>query len=562
MMLRCKIALALLLSACFSFSLAAQQIRSIKTLVSVSRDGSAELTQFWDVNVVSGTEFYIPVSNLDHMDISNLRVSENGVDFISDGENWDVKRSASQKAGRCGIVRKKDGLELCWGQGKYGDHLWTVKYRIKGLVQAYPDYDGFNYMFVNPGMIAAPQYVRVEIVNASGTGKWTSEKVRVWGFGSHGEINLTDSGSIVYESTRPFSRKSSVICLVRFDKGILSPVVTHRDKTFENLADRALEGSEYKNAEKEKVNWLGFLFVFFMVVVPIGYVIFVFICKISGHKYKKSMFGKTKIDGWYREAPLKGKLPAAYYVLRSGMRFDLSEKNEAGIVGTYFLKWIMEKIVTVIPDSRNHDRLNLEFKDLEHVFDDECENKIYRTAIEAAGSNHILEANELEKWAKKHEEAMISLPKAVADDGFAWMFAQHYMKGVGKSTEEGRKEAAHVIEFKNFLKEFTLSNERGVSEVGLWKTYLIYAQMFGIADKVASQFKKLYPEQFTEFAQDMGISDLVLYNTIRMNNRISSRSYMRALEKKASKSADGLGGGTSFGGGRGFSGGGFGGGSR
>ena len=561
--MRClKITLALLAAAFFSFVLNAQEIRSIDIKVSLFPDGSAELTQLWDVNVISGTEFYVPVGNLEHMDINNLRVSENGVDFISDGENWDPGRSALQKAGRCGIVRTKDGLELCWGQGTYGAHLWTVKYHIDGLVQGYPDFDGFNYKFVNPGMFAAPQYVRIEIRNAQGAGKWTSDKVRVWGFGSRGSINLTDSGSIVYESSSPFSSKSSVICLVRFEKGLFSPAVVHRDRTFENLADKALKGSEYLDAEKEDVNCFRLFVLLLIVFIPVVYVIFVLICKLSGHEYKKSMFGKSKIDGWYRAVPLEGKLPAAYYVLRNGMRFGLGEKTEAGIIGTYFLKWIMEKVVAVLPDNRHPDRLNIEFKDLEHVFEDKCENKIYQIAIEAAGSNHILETNELEKWAKKHENSMTSIPEAVANDGYAWMFAQHYMKGIDSTNEEGRKEAVHVIEFRNFLKEFTLSNERVASEVGLWKTYLIYAQMFGIADKVASQFKKLYPQQFSEFAGDLGMSDVILYNTIRMNNSIARMSYMRALEKAASKSARGLGGGTSFGGGGGFSGGGSGGGSR
>ena len=111
-----------------------QQIRDIDETVVLHRDGSAEVTQVWDVNVVSGTEFYLPFDHLGPLDITDLQVSEGGVPFVSEGDGWDTDRSREQKRGRCGIVRKPDGVELCWGQGDYGDHVWTVSYSVKGLV--------------------------------------------------------------------------------------------------------------------------------------------------------------------------------------------------------------------------------------------------------------------------------------------------------------------------------------------------------------------------------------------------------------------------------------------
>ena len=102
------IILLLGLSAAF-----AQQVRNIDETVLIRPDGSAEITQVWDVNVISGTEFYLPFDHLGPMDISDLRVSEGELTFVAEGDGWDTDRSRDQKRGRCGIVRKRDGVELC-----------------------------------------------------------------------------------------------------------------------------------------------------------------------------------------------------------------------------------------------------------------------------------------------------------------------------------------------------------------------------------------------------------------------------------------------------------------
>jgi uncharacterized membrane protein len=99
-------------------------------------------------------------------------------------------------------------------------------------------------------------------------------------------------------------------------------------------------------------------------------------------------------------------------------------------------------------------------------------------------------------------------------------------------------------------------------EVGLWKDYLVFAQLYGIADKVAEQFQKLYPKEFQELSQSVGMDPNMMQRTIRLNNMTTTSAMNRATSKYQAGSIKGTGGHTSFGGGGGFSGGGFGGGSR
>ena len=540
-----------------TFAVSAQSIRDLDIRAEIAADGSARITQVWDVTVVDGTEWYVPVSNLGKMTLRDFTVSENGETFINEGNRWDVDRSLAQKAGRCGIVEKRNGVELCWGKGTYGAHVWTAQFTLTGLVQSFSDADGFNFQFVNPGLSSAPQHVKVTLVNRTGGPAWTYDNTRVWGFGSYGDINVKDDGTIVYESLEPFSYDSSVIALVRFEKGLFSPTVS-RDMTFDELKEKALEGSSYgeKDPEETFLRWLFGL----LLAGGLFATIRAAVLSALGYKYKKSMYGKTKITEWYRNTPVKGNLFAASYILDNGWRFTgaASSKN---LIGAFFLKWILNGDVKLHPDPKNSKRVNLAFSP-EAEFSDDAEASLYRMALEASGGNMLLEAGEFEKWSEKHYKQMIAWPDRAKSAGKSFLIGQHYFQKGDTMNADGAVEACHVVEFKNFLQDFTLSKERGAAETGLWKDYLVFAQLFGIADKVASQFQKLYPKEFQELAQNTGVDPNVMMRTIRLNNTMTTAAMTRAVGKYQAGSIKGTGGHTSFGGGGGFSGGGFGGGSR
>ena len=538
------------------FAVHAQSIRDLDIRAVLQPDGSARVTQVWDVSVVRGTEWYIPIDNLGKMSVTDLSVSENGQPFVSEGNRWDVDRSLEEKTGRCGIVEKRNGVELCWGQGSYGPHVWTAEFTVHGLVQAFSDADGFNFMFVNPSLVAPPQHVKITLVNGTGGPEWTYDNTRVWGFGSYGDINVED-GAIVYESLEPYSDGSSAIILTRFEKGLFQPEVA-RDMSFDELREKAMKGSSYGENDKEETffKWLmallfgGALFASLRAAV----------LQALGYKYKKSMYGKTKITEWFREAPMGGNLFASSYVLDNGWRFagPASSKN---LIGALFLRWILDGKVKVVPDPDKPKRVNLAFTPgLE--FEDDVEGALYRMALEASGGNLLLESGEFEKWSERHYKQFLAWPDRAKARGRSYLHEKNYLQHTSTTNKDGQEQACRVVEFKNFLNDFTLSKERGAVEVGLWKDYLVFAQLYGIADKVAEQFQKLYPKEFQELSQAVGVNPNDMMRTIRLNNMTTTSAMNRAVSKYQAGSIKGTGGHTSFGGGGGFSGGGFGGGSR
>ena len=141
------------------------------------------------------------------------------------------------------------------------------------------------------------------------------------------------------------------------------------------------------------------------------------------------------------------------------------------------------------------------------ISDDEVEQDLFHYARVASGDNLVLEKGEFEKWSTKNYNKVTAWPTRAQAHGKNWFHQKGYILRASTCTADGAKEACHVIEFKNFLKDFTISDQRVASEVKLWKDYLVFAQLFGIAEKVAEQFKRLYPAEFAEVAQQTGMND-------------------------------------------------------
>ena len=139
-----------------------------------------------------------------------------------------------------------------------------------------------------------------------------------------------------------------------------------------------------------------------------------------------------------------------------------------------------------------------------------------------------------------------------------------------KYTDEGKAQARKVVGFKNFLNDFTLSSQRETFEAQLWKEYLVYAALFGIADKVAGQLKDIDPSFFREtFAYDASMLPQLLSTSRAFASAVSSAAWRGTPVSSSSssggssyRSSHGYGGHSSRSGGGGFSGGGRGGGGR
>ena len=309
---------------------AGPRLNDLNIRVELCPNGDARITEVRQMSIDSeGTECYIVLGNLNGSKVTDLQVTdETGAQFENIG-SWDIDRSRSWKEGKCGIVSKHDGYELCWGLGQSGSRTYTTSYVVTNLLRGYSDADGFNYMFVAEGMKPRPSHVKVTIVpegaaesidvvaDSTAVG-FTEDNAAIWGFRYRGDVRFQD-GAIVAESSEPFTSGSALIVMARFNKGMFSPAVTS-DKSFESVEQEAFEGSDYSLDDGTSI-WeligLAILFIFLPLLLFFGYLYYVW-------RARKKV---TKNLLWYRDIPANGNLQWANDVQNAYKYFNTDYNN-------------------------------------------------------------------------------------------------------------------------------------------------------------------------------------------------------------------------------------------
>ena len=531
-------------------------VRDIDITLDLHADGSAAVTEVWDVSATSGTEWYLVRENLGKIRIYDLSVTDETGRVYTNIGSWDIHRSLQQKAGKCGIVQKDDGCELCWGIGSYGDHTFTASYTMSNVIEGYSDYDALHLQLVSPELSSAPQHVKVTVRSDT---PFSTINTRLWGFGFPGTAEFQD-GQLVMESSSPLKRDQSVILLLRLNKGIYAPAVNHSEE-FSTRLEQAMDGASYEDDnDADEATWLEKLLSMLMVFVSvIGWFLFPLLAVIGSHFHnrKKVLGCKLSEVSWCRDIPCKGNLLEADYIL--GALGEDKQKNT--VAGAMILRMIWGGNLRVSKDDR--DRIEISFNDAASQEKlSQSEKDLYAMLKEASGSDVILQHNEFSKWSSRHTSRVNEWVSQVKSEGRTQMGADGYIRA-SKFTESGQAEARKVVGFKKFLNDFTIIGERASQEVALWNDYLVFATLYGIADKVAKELKDINPQAFEQMmVYDYNTMNDVVRLTRSMANSITNARVQNLSGGSFSPSRGGFGGFTSIGGGGGFSGGGFGGGSR
>jgi len=553
-----KKALALLITAVLSSTAVfaiSPAIRSIDIDVVLKNDGSALVTEKWDICATQGTEWYLVKDNMAGMEISDLNVEEAGKEFVNIGR-WNIDASMAQKAGKCGVISKRNGYELCWGIGEYGDHQYTISYFVSNMVIGMSDYDKLHFQFVSPGLSSRPKDVKLSI--SAEDFAIGGDNSRLWGFGFIGEDGFED-GKAIYRSTERFQEESSVIALMRFDKGLFNPQLT-KDESFDNSLNKALEGSDFSGKDNSPLAaFLGLLSALWPLLAIMAVGIF---SSVKKGVDKKKFFGVKKMSDitWSRDIPFNGNLLESEYVLSVA---GLSKKKNQ-IAGAMILRMIDQGQLTVNTDEKGKVEISFnEDADLSKM--SESGRKLFQMMKEASGSDMILQDKEFSRWSSKHVDTVNAWANHLLLEAQENLSEQKLSISHKSLTEKGQEEARKVIGFKKFLEDFTLVDERKSVEVTLWKDYLVFAALYGIADKVAKELRDINPEAYQQsMPYDYYTTRNVIYMTDNLSRSITNAvAAKKAAEARAvAKAMEGFGGRSSFGGGGGFSGGGFGGGSR
>lgn len=522
----------------------ANTLNSVKMDIFVDDNGDANVTEIWDYTVNSGTENYHSFKNIGNSEFTNLRVSDENTNytFLS---SWNVNASFDSKAYKCGIHEVSDGVELCWGISSYGRHTYTLNYTITNFVSELDDCQMIYWGLIPSGNSKGSVYIKIH------SNFNYDFETPVWGYGNYGGTCYVYDGYIEMQSDGKLDSDEYMTILAKFPLGTFN-TSNVLNKDFNYYYEMAEDGStDYSSSSVLNDISVIFpiLFFFFIIVMTVGF---------ADSRVSTFNFGKTgnkvpKDIPLYRDIPCKGDIFRAYFVADS---YKLLKKK-TDFLGAIFLKWLKEN------------RISIEKQEVGKIFkkEDTCiilkndssflnehEEALYKM-IKEASKDEILQEKEFEKWCSRNYSKILNWFDKILDserdllvsEGIIELQEVPVMKVFKKKkyvvNDSLMEEAKELAGLKKFLEEFTLIKEREPIEVNLFEDYLIFAQILGIAKKVASQFKKLYPEIIESYNYDF--DDIFLIYAIS-NSGISSANTARSRAESYSSG----GGGFSSGGGR------------
>ena len=545
----------------------ATSISNIDMNIYVDKYGNAYVEEIWDAYVTEGTEGWHPYYNLGNSVISDLSVIMDGEQYTTI-DNWNVNASMNDKAYKAGIYYvDSNEVDICFGVSNYGSHIYNIKYKISNFVSTTSDADMIYWNLFPYDFSAEPGNVKIKIYSDFRY----SDTLDVWGYGKYGAPCYVYDGVIEMTSDGVLSSDEYLTILVKFPKGTFQ-TNNVLSKDFNYYHEMAEDGAvNYK--DKSQSFWHKF-FNIVISIIPIifNFTIFALIFGFAANsgRNNKCSFGETgnkvrKDVPFFREIPCDKDIFYAYWVAHN---YNLTEKKE-DFLGSVLLKWVKNgnvKIEKHIKDGILKDKEITNVVFVNRPNDISLEGTLYDYMYNASNDGK-LEGNEFKDWCSINYSKILSW----FDDVLYFQCLELSKKG--KVTYQSGKTmkvfsyksflvdstmmevAEQMAGLKKFLKEFTLIKEREPIEVNLWNEYLMYAQIFGIADEVAEKFKELYPEIITDMdsiGYDYG--DIIFINTITRNG-IRSASTAKSRAESYSSGGGGFssggGGGGSFGGGGG-----------
>ena len=545
------------------FDVEANNINSIKMDIYLDSYGNAHVTEVWDAYLDEGTEGYRAYTNLDGATISNFSVKDETriYDSLS---SWNTSGSFSSKAYKSGINRISDGVELCFGISKYGNHTYTLTYTINGFVFEASDAQVIYWQFINSDLASMTDEVYIKIH----ADHRFSDSLDVWGYGNYGGYAYVYDGYIEI-SNYNLGSDEYMVGLVKFDKGTFNTTNIKNDD-FNYYYTMAEEGSTHYVDETDDRSFftivLGIIVSVINFILVFGIIIFSIVKSgnTSGGSYKLD-FGKDgkklpREVNMFRDIPCNKDVFRAYWVANN---YGLMKKK-TDFLGAIILKWLKEKKIEIqsstVGKIFKKEETCIVFPSETPNLETQLENDLYNYMYKAS-KDGILQSKEFETWCRNNYSKILKWFDKVLD------YESDMLVEEGMITKNTKKvllfnttiytvnpmmknEAIEMKGLKEFFKYFENMEDKEAIQVMLWEEYLIFAQIFGVADKVAKQFKKLYPDVITDYDYESVVFVRnVTYTGMRAAN--TARSRAQSYSSGGGGFSSGGGGGGSFGGGGG-----------
>ena len=526
-----KILFGLILFFAFFINVDASSISKINMDIYVDHYGTATVTETWNANVTNGSEGWHPYYSIGNSSIYDVSVSMDGDEFTI-VDSLVKYGSLSDKAYKAGLYYPEfNEVDVVFGISSYGIHEYVIKYKISNFVSATSDADMIYWNLFPVDFNVNPKNVFIKIYSDfKYDNSWN-----VWGYGKKGAPCYISDGVIEVSSDGVLHSNEYITILAKFPKGTFN-TSSVLDNDFNYYYKMSLKGTTqygYKRTLSYVIN--GFLWIFFRIIIFGIPLLIIYIISLFFYNDRPNIrFGDigNKVRGDvlpFRDIPCNKDLFRAYWIASN---YKLIKKKE-NFLGAIFLKWIKDGNVRF--ESKNKldkDVCNIIF--IKRPSDIVLEGQLYDYMV-TASVDGILDADEFKKWCKKNCKKLFNWfdnvisfeNKKLVDEGKANVCVYKNLPyKVYEIDNSMMLEAEMMAGLKKFLINFSSVKERDAVDISLWQDYLIYAQLFGIADKVANQFEKFYPEiGFNRAEVGYNYNDVLFINSLSFSGiKIAKRS--------------------------------------
>lgn len=544
-------------------TVSANTINKISMDIFIDNNGDASVTEVWNCKATQGTEIYHPYYNLGNSKIKNLSVFDGTTEYTT-LSSWNTSGTLSSKANKCGFNNISNGVEICWGISSYGPHTYTVKYTITNFVSELNDSQMVYWTLIPYDFSDSIGNVYIKIH----TNFDIPDTVGVWGYGNYGGTAYVYDGYIEMQSDGRLSTDEYMTILVQFPTGTFN-AANRLNHNFQYYLDMANEGATKYTGSSSSSSGGSSIGAIFVVLINLCIPIFIIVL-IAAARPSKFNFGPDgkhipKDVPYFRDIPCNKDLFKAYYI---SYKYGIL-KNKTDILGALILKWLKDSVIGIEQKEsgtvfKKENTVIVLYETDTKVFADSEEYKLYNMLCEAS-KDGILESKEFEKWCKNNYSKILSWFDSIisreenklVQEGLITYEEKTSLK-IFKSkqytaTHALREEALKIAGLKRYLLDYTLIPDREAIEVHLFEEYLVFAQMLGIAKKVAKEFKDLYPEIIEQ--SSFNSYDNILFIHMWASHGISEANSAKARAESYSSGGGGFssggGGGGSFGGGGG-----------
>lgn len=509
-----------------------------------------------------------------------------------------------------GGMNEDNQFEIAWGVGledKTATKVYTISYQVQDAIAKYNDYAELYWQFVGEDFEISAKNITGTILLPSNAK--SKDEIKVWGHTEdlNGEIYATDTDRIEFNINQ-FRAGRYVEVRTLFPTEMIA--TARRGQNIERLNSVIQEETTWANQanarRKMKENTKTILTIIINIVAII---LSIFVLKSIIKNSKRIKITKklkpTQEMKYYREMPRENSTPAQALSILSK---QIKGMNNSIYLGRIFSATLLDLSLKKIIEFEVKEKI-ITIKILQEdprELDDATDEKAIFQFLKRACKNGEITTKGLEKYIKKSQSEVVALgeridrnieqvlyEKNLADKEkiheknkiagyivgviFAILLsififgicASEGMYGIGiipfviiamiqlivfsiltskinVLTQEGIDEQAKWKGLKKYMEDFSMLDKREVPEIVIWEKFLVYATVFGIADKVLKQLKIVYPN----ISEELNVNHYG-YMYLMMNTNFSN-SFSNAITNSMStaySSATGGGGGFSGGGG-------------